>query len=142
MNNNESLNQDKGKASGLMALIKKHQSFLRFVIVGFINTANYYILYLLLLAAGLPYIVSHSLAFGISMIGSFYLNCYFTYKTKPTLKKFLQFPMTYIVNYSVTTLSLFVLVDLLDMNLFVAPIIAAILPIPFTYLVSKWILDK
>lgn len=89
-----------------------------------------------------PYIVSHTVAFIISMVGSFYLNCYFTYKTKPTLRKFFQFPMTYVVNYTVTTLSLYLLIDMFDINEFIAPLIAAIIPIPFTYIVSKWILVR
>lgn len=125
-----------------ISLLEKYQSFLRFVIVGVINTLNYYLIYILLLSLNVPYIGSHSIAFGISMIGSFYLNCYFTYKTKPTFKKFFQFPLTYVVNYSVTTSSLYIIVDLLHMNIFIAPLISFILPIPFTYIVSKWILDK
>ena len=123
-------------------LIQKYQSFLRFVIVGFINTFNYYVIYLTLIYFQIPYIGSHSFAFVLSMIGSFYLNCYFTYKTKPTLTKFLQFPLTYVVNYSVTTASLFIFVDLLQLNKFIAPLISMILPIPFTYMVSKWILVR
>ena len=126
----------------VIQLMKKYQSFLRFIIVGFVNTFNYYILYVILMFLNNSYIISHTLAFLISMVGSYYLNCYFTYKTKPTLKKFFQFPLTYVVNYTVTTLSLFLLVDLLDMNEFIAPLIAAIIPIPFTYLISKWILVK
>lgn len=122
--------------------IKKYQAFIRFIIVGIINTLNYYTLYIILMYFNNPYIISHTLAFVISMIGSFYLNCYFTYKTKPTVKKFFQFPMTYIVNYSVTTLSLYILIDVLNLNEFIAPLIAAILPIPITYMVSKWILVK
>ena len=123
-------------------ILEKYSSFIRFAIVGCINTLNYYLLYILFMFVGLPYIFSHSAAFGISMIGSFYLNCYYTYKVKPTWKKFIQFPMTYVVNYSVSTLSLFVIVDLLHLNAFIAPIISMLLPIPFTFLVSKWILVK
>lgn len=124
------------------SIIDKYQSFIRFVIVGFINTFNYYILYLVFMYLGIPYIFSHSIAFAVSMIGSFFLNCFFTYKTKPTFSKFLQFPMTYIVNYSVTTLSIYILVGVFQMNEFIAPLIAAIIPIPFTYMVSKWILVR
>ncbi|RYG72975.1 GtrA family protein [Lentibacillus lipolyticus] len=119
----------------------QNKSFVRFVIVGCINTLNYYILYVLLMSLGSPYIISHSLAFGISMVGSFYLNCYFTYRTKPTFAKFFQFPLTYVVNYSVSTLSLYVLVDLLQFSEFLAPLIAAVIPIPFTYMISKIILE-
>lgn len=128
--------------SDLLLLLNKYQYFIRFVVVGFINTFNYYTLYIILIFFGLPYIFSHSLAFIISMIGSFYLNCYFTYKIKPTLKKFFQFPMTYVVNYTITTISLYLFIDILNMNEFIAPLISAILPIPFTYIVSKLILTK
>ncbi|TMN21787.1 GtrA family protein [Lentibacillus cibarius] len=120
----------------------QNRSFIRFVIVGCINTLNYYILYVLFMSLGGLYIISHSAAFIISMVGSFYLNCYFTYRTKPTFAKFFQFPLTYVVNYSVSTFSLFLLVDLLHFNEFLAPLIAAIIPIPFTYIISKIILEK
>ncbi len=119
-----------------------NSSFFRFIVVGFINTANYYLLYLIFITFNITYIISHSVAFLISMVGSFYLNCYFTYKTKPSLKKFFQFPLTYVVNYIVTTSSLFILVSLLNLNELIAPLIASVIPIPFTYLVSKWILNK
>lgn len=117
-------------------------SFIRFAVVGVINTINYYAIYLLLMYLDIVYLISHSAAFIISMIGSYFLNCYFTYKTKPTLKKFLQFPLTYVVNYTVSTSSLFIFVDLFKMNEFIAPFISMLLPIPFTYLTSKWILTK
>lgn len=117
-------------------------SFIRFAVVGVINTINYYAIYLLLMYLDIVYLISHSAAFIISMVGSYFLNCYFTYKTKPTLKKFLQFPLTYVVNYTVSTSSLFIFVDLFKMNEFFAPFISMLLPIPFTYLTSKWILTK
>ncbi|MEC2158532.1 GtrA family protein [Virgibacillus halodenitrificans] len=126
----------------LIYYLKKHQSFCRFVIVGFINTFNYYLLYVILMNLDNIYIVSHTIAFVLSMIGSFYLNCYFTYQTRPTFKKFFQFPMTYVVNYSVTTLSLYFLIGIFNIDEFIAPLIAAIIPIPFTFMVSKWILTK
>lgn len=118
------------------------RSFIRFAVVGVINTINYYTIYLLLMYLDIVYLISHSAAFIISMVGSYFLNCYFTYKTKPTLKKFLQFPLTYVVNYTVSTSSLFIFVDLFKMNEFIAPFISMLLPIPFTYLTSKWILTK
>lgn len=139
---NNILNKEKKKEYTFLSIMRRYDSFFRFVIVGVINTFNYYVLYLLLMFISIPYIGSHSIAFIISMIGSFFLNCYFTYKTKPSFKKFFQFPLTYVVNYTITTLSLFIFVDILDMNLFIAPIVSSILPIPFTYAISKWILNK
>lgn len=114
---------------------------IRFVIVGGLNTLNYYVLYLLFTnLLNINYLISHIMAFFISMVGSFFLNTYFTYKIKPTLKKFFQFPLTYVVNVTVTTLSIYILVDLLDLDKNISPLLASLVAIPFTFLTSKRIL--
>lgn len=115
----------------------------KFVIVGFINTFDYYVLYLFFNGlVHIYYLIAHILAFLLSMIGSFYMNSYFTYKTKPTLKKFLQFPLTYIVNITVSTSAIYILVHLMHMNKDVAPLLAAGIAIPFTFVISRKILKK
>lgn len=115
----------------------------RFVLVGFLNTANYYILYLFFMhIVSLPYMAAHLSAFFISMVGSFYFNSYFTYKVKPTLRKFLQFPLTYVVNISVSSAALFLLVDLMNFNENISPLIAQGITIPATFFVSKKVLTN
>lgn len=117
--------------------------FWRFVIVGIINTCNYYVLFLFLLnIAGFHYMAAHIVSFIISMVGSFYLNSYFTYKTKPTLKKFLQFPLTYVVNISVSSAAIYIFVVLFKISESISPLLASALAIPFTYIVSKVILTR
>ena len=74
-------------------MYKKYGEIVRFIIVGGINTVNYYWIYLLLLKIlQFNYLLSHITAFILSFIISFYLNCYFVYHVEPTVKKFLQFP--------------------------------------------------
>lgn len=119
------------------------KQFWRFVVVGFTNTFNYYVLYLFFNhLLNMPYLGAHILAFLISMIGSFYLNSYFTYKTRPTLKKFLQFPLTYVVNFVVTTSGVYILVDILKLDENISPLLASVIAIPFTFIISKMILLK
>ncbi|MFD1736828.1 GtrA family protein [Bacillus salitolerans] len=116
---------------------------IRFIIVGFMNTFNYYVLYLLFFHLfGWHYMVSHVLAFIISMIGSFFMNSYFTYKTKPTWKKFFQFPLTYVVNITVTSTAIFLLVEVMKLNETISPLLASVIAIPFTFIISKKILVK
>jgi putative flippase GtrA len=123
-----------------MKLILSEQ-FIRFVIVGVINTFNYYVLYLLFYHLfDLNYMPAHIIAFLISMVGSFYLNSYFTYKVKPTVKKFLQFPLTYVVNITVTTFAIWLFVDVIGWSETLSPLLATVLAIPFTFVVSKFIL--
>ncbi|MEL3970801.1 GtrA family protein [Rossellomorea oryzaecorticis] len=117
--------------------------FWKFVIVGFINTFNYYILYLLFFhLLDWHYMAAHIISFVISMVGSFYLNSYFTYRTKPTFRKFIQFPMTYVVNILISTLAMWVFVDLLALSENVAPLLSSALAIPFTFVISKIILTQ
>lgn len=118
-----------------------HNRVFRFVIVGGINTINYYLLYLLFIhLIKFNYLIAHVLAFLLSMVGSFFLNTYYTYRTKPTLKKFFQFPMTYVLNISITSFSIYVFVDLLKWDENISPLVASLIAIPFTYLLSKKIL--
>lgn len=114
---------------------------IKFIIVGGINTLNYYVIYLILLKyANIEYIISHILAFVIAFIISFYLNCYFVYKVRPTLKKFFAFPLTQVVNMGLQTLLLYVLVDNFDLSPTIAPLLGLIVTIPITFVLSKWIL--
>lgn len=113
----------------------------RFVFVGCINTLNYWLLYLVFTHVfHFHHLTASSVAFIVSMIGSFFMNTYFTYKTKVTLKKFFQFPLTYIINFIIMTISLYVFVDVLNLNKDIAPLISSVIAIPFTFAISKKIL--
>lgn len=111
----------------------------RFALVGVVNTATFYGFYLAL-HPWMPYFLAYTCAFVLSMIGSFFLNTYFTYRTRPTLKKFLLFPLTNLTNYVVTSVGVFVLVEWVHMNDKIAPLVAAAAAIPFTYVLSRRIL--
>ncbi|MBT2396378.1 GtrA family protein [Streptomyces sp. ISL-100] len=111
----------------------------RFALVGVVNTGTYYACYLLLLP-WLPYVAAHVLAFAVSMTGSFFLNCRFTYNTRPTWRKFLLFPLTNAANFVITTSGVYLLVDVLRLNSTYAPLIAASAAIPVTFVVSRTIM--
>ncbi len=111
----------------------------RFTIVGFINTGVYYGFYLLLHLA-LPYLAAHILATAIAMVGSFFLNTYWTFRTRPTWKKFAVFPLVNLTHYVVQTVGLAVLVEFFAMDSRIAPLVAAVAAIPVTFLLSRKIL--
>ncbi|MFE4058186.1 GtrA family protein [Streptomyces sp. NPDC059096] len=111
----------------------------RFVLVGAANTGTYYAFYLLLLTR-LPYVASHLVASGLSMIGSFFLNSWFTYRTRPTWRKFLLFPLSNAANLLITTVGVYLLVDVLHLGSRFAPLLAAGGAVPITFLVSRAIM--
>ncbi|MDK7114812.1 GtrA family protein [Staphylococcus pettenkoferi] len=124
-----------------MKLNQLHLEIIKFVIVGGINTFNYYVVYLLLLKVlNVQYLVSHITGFIVALIISYYLNCYFVYKVQPTLRKFLQFPITQLVNVGMQTLLLFIFVRFFHVNSVIAPFAGLIITIPVTFILSKYIL--
>ncbi|MFI1768199.1 GtrA family protein [Streptomyces sp. NPDC020800] len=115
------------------------RQILTFAVVGVVNTATYYCLYLLFLN-WLPYLAAHTLAFLISMVGSFFLNARFTYRTRPTWRKFLLFPLTNVTNFLITTSGVYVIVDVLHAGSRFAPLLASAAAIPVTFVVSRWVM--
>ncbi|ALC80399.1 MULTISPECIES: GtrA family protein [Bacillus] len=117
--------------------------FFRFVIVGGINTGTYYLIYLSLLKlAHFDYMAAHLTGFVISLVISFFLNCFFTFKTKPTLAKFLQFPLTQLFNVIMSSILIYVFVDVFSLSSVIAPIAALFITVPVTYIVTGKILKK
>ncbi|MFD4229498.1 GtrA family protein [Streptomyces sp. NPDC058545] len=111
----------------------------RFALVGVVNTGTYYGCYLALLTV-LPYLAAHVIAFALSMTGSFLLNSYFTYRTRPTWRKFLLFPLTNAANFVITTGGVWLLVDHVGFSSRYAPLVAAVAAIPITFVVSRAIM--
>lgn len=124
-----------------MKLTQTHAEILKFIIVGGINTLNYYVVYLLLLKLlHIEYMISHITGFIVAFVISYYLNCYFVYRVKPTWRKFISFPITQIVNISLQTVLLYVFVSWLNLLAEIAPFAGLIITIPITFILSKWIL--
>ncbi|PNZ80882.1 GtrA family protein, partial [Staphylococcus petrasii] len=105
---------------------------------------DYYLVYLILLKLfNVYYMLSHIIGFVVSFIISYYLNCYFVYNVKPTLKKFLSFPLTQVVNMGMQTLFLYIFVRWFNFPSEIAPFVGLIVTIPITFVLSKWLLrDK
>ncbi|HGZ6321841.1 TPA: flippase GtxA [Staphylococcus aureus] len=124
-----------------MKLTQTHAEILKFIIVGGINTLNYYVVYLLLLKLlHIEYMISHITGFLVAFVISYYLNCYFVYRVKPTWRKFISFPITQIVNVSLQTVLLYVFVSWLNLSAEIAPFAGLVITIPITFVLSKWIL--
>ncbi|MGY1662171.1 GtrA family protein [Geodermatophilus sp. SYSU D00705] len=112
----------------------------RFAVVGVVNTGVYYGSYLLLRTV-VHYLAAHLCAIAVAMVVSFFLNCYWTFHTRPTWRKFALFPLTNATNYVMTTVGVVVLVEWFGMGERIAPLVAAAAAIPVTYLLSRRVLS-
>ena len=129
---------------GLMKIANKFLTveFIKFLIIGVINTLSTAVIatvldkiaYLLdvseeiLQSTNITFIIGYIL----SMMISFFLNTYFTFREKPSLKKALKFPLSYIPNFIVQ----YIVVHLLGSGT-VSYIIAAVIGIPVTFLTMR-----
>jgi putative flippase GtrA len=117
--------------------------FMRFILVGTINTFNYYIIYLFLHEIlEMNYMIAHIAGFLISLMISFFLNSYFTFQVKPTLSKFLQFPVTQLFNIVVSSFFVYVFVEHFGMDSTIAPILSIFITVPLTFMITGKILKK
>lgn len=115
----------------------------KFIFTGFINTVhNALWLYLFDKQLRINYSLAFTLAFIIAMVGSFFLNSYFTFKTRPTIKKFLQFPITVLPNYLISIIGQRILVEKLNWDSYISGLLASLIAIPLTFLVTRYILTK
>ncbi|USK86938.1 GtrA family protein [Peribacillus asahii] len=119
------------------------REFIKFIVVGIINTFNYYIVYLFLHAIlETDYMMAHIVGFITSLVISFFLNSYFTFKVKPTLDKFLKFPLTQLVNIALSSLFLYVFVKHIRINSTIAPVLSIFITVPLTFVITRKILKK
>jgi putative flippase GtrA len=111
----------------------------RFGVIGVLNTGIYYAVYLVL-RTEITYLLAHVCAFVVAMICSYFLNCYLTFRTRPTWRTFLLFPLSNVANFVLTTVGLRVAVAGLGIDQRIAPLAVAVFAIPLTYILAHHIM--
>ncbi len=87
------------------------------------------------------YSVTFIIGYVLSLVVSFLLNSHFTFREKPTLKKFIKFPVSYIPNFVIQYLLVWIFTAL-NWNRTLAYLIAAVCALPITFLVMKLFVFK
>ncbi len=110
-----------------------------FSFVGVLNTIVYYLVYLALLPF-LPYLVAHLAGWFVSMSFSFVMNCRLTYRVPVTWWRYALYPLTALPNLVFTTVGVVAFIELLNVSERLAPFIAGVLAIPFTYTLGRYLM--
>ena len=108
----------------------------RFLVAGVLNTALTYALYVLLLAV-VPYRVAFTLAYVAGILVSYALSARFVFRREASWRSFLRFPFVYLAQYLAGLLLVSVLVEWLAVPAWLAPIVALVVTIPLTYVLSR-----
>lgn len=115
--------------------------FVRFGIVGVLATLIHYGIYLMLLSL-MNENIAYSIGYVISFIANFFASNYFTFKTKPDMKKGLGFGLSHIINYClhIIFLNLFIFIGIKEKYAPI-PVFAIVVPINF-FLVRYFLREK
>lgn len=114
--------------------------FIRFGIVGMLMTLLHYGIYWLLI----HYInvsVSYTIGYVLSFIVNFYLTSFFTFKSKPTIKRGAGFLLSHGMNYllHIVLLNVFLYMGL---NKTLAPIPVFCIVIPINFILVRYVFTK
>ena len=91
--------------------------FVKYVIVGLINTAIYYGIYYLMLQLGFSYALSLTVGTIAGVINSYFWNKYFTFRTKKrTVAETVKFLIVYGVQYLSNLLIIYLCVEYLGIT--------------------------
>ncbi|WP_373233121.1 GtrA family protein [Cohnella sp.] len=114
----------------------KNTEFQKFIIGGVLNTLLGYAVYLLLLLV-MSYEFSYVFSYIIGILISYLINSIFVFRVSLSLKKLLSFPIVYLVQLFLGYMLMYVIIELLNINEIVAPLLVTITTIPVTFVLSR-----
>lgn len=112
------------------------KDFIVFLIIGVINTFNgiaLAYLYSMLFGANLAF----ALGYGTSLLISYLLNSWLTFKESLSAVKFIKFSLSYMPNFVIQFVIVLIVYNLLHLPKLLAYALAAIIGVPVTFLVLK-----
>jgi putative flippase GtrA len=112
--------------------------FLRFLIVGGINTVVAYGVYLLLLP-WLRYEVAYAIGYAVGIATAYALSTAFVFRQPLRKRSAARFPLVYVVQFLVSLGLLRVAVEVFAVPQWLALAVSVVLTVPVTFVLSRWI---
>lgn len=116
--------------------------FVKFGMVGLSNTAITMITYTILVVAGVNYQIGNAIGYVAGVTNSFYWNNKYVFKAEEGVerswfKAYIKCFVSYLGGYFVSVVVLFLWVDVLNLNEYIAPFINLIITIPLNFILNK-----
>jgi putative flippase GtrA len=113
--------------------------FARFLVAGAINTVASYGVFVVLLQF-MPYLAAYTAAYLLGVAVSYLLMTSFVFRTPRRAATALRFPLVYIVQYLTGSAVIVLLVETWSVRAPIAAIVAIVVSIPVSFLLSRTIL--
>ena len=115
--------------------------FVRFIFFGAINTGITFVMYVFLLRF-LSYEIAYTISYAAGILISYWLNAKFVFQEPLRIGRALQYPLVYLVQYLLGLVLLFLLVEVAHVSKIVAPLLIAVLTLPVTFLLSRYMIRR
>ena len=114
--------------------------FIKFGIVGVSNTLIALAIYYVLVYIGFHYIIANTVAFAISVLNAFFWNSKFVFKqaTDSKSRQLVKVYASYGSTFLLSTGLLFVLIELIGITVYVAPLLILCINIPLNFALNKY----
>ena len=119
--------------------------FVKFGLVGVLNTLINWIIFAVLNFVGVYYIIANVIAYVIATINSYIWNSRWVFKYKGEDKKetTTKFILLNLVGIALNTMILYLLVDLIGLNKLIALVITTVIVMVINYIVNKiWVFKE
>jgi len=111
---------------------------IKFGLVGISNTAITFIVYSILVYLNIQYALANLCGYALAMINSYLLNSKYVFKQKQTKQNISKFILVNIVMYGISTLLLFIFIDILYMNDYLAQGMSIVICTAINFLFTKF----
>ena len=121
-------------------LTKLFIQFIKFGIVGVSNTLISLGVYYILVYFGVNYLLANAAGFVLSVINSYFWNSRYVFKEKTEssgVKAFSKVFISYGISFCLSTVLLFLFVQVLEISEYLAPILRLVFTIPLNFLMNK-----
>lgn len=113
------------------------KQFLMFLVLGLVNTFNgtwiAFVYSLFITNVNISFICGYL----TSLVIGFFLNSYFVFKEKTSFANFIKFAISYIPNFIIQNLGVYVMYNILQFPKIIAFALAAAVAVPITFLLLK-----
>ncbi len=113
---------------------------IRFIVAGACNTVFTYVIYLVALKL-FGYITAFTISFLSGIVFAFIIYSLFVFRTKISWKKFIQYPLIYLIQYLLGIGLLIIFVELCGLAKDIAPLVNVLILTPFTFFINRWFLS-
>ena len=116
------------------------KQFIKFGLVGISNTLIALVIYYILVCFNFNYILAHIIAFIISVLNAYYWNAKYVFKVQKESNKYARLIKVYLsygITFLLSTGLLYLMVDIMQVSEYIAPLINLCITIPLNFILNK-----